>query len=50
MYGTNTITRYNLVNEKKGYSEDGEEIIFFTRKDIWVEVKLSVLMILRSFI
>ena len=29
LYETNTMTKYNMVKEIKGFSEDGEEIILF---------------------
>ena len=49
MYDTNTITKYNVVEETKDFAKDGEEITYFMRKDVWVEAKVSVLLILRYF-
>ena len=46
MYDINTITKYNVVKETKDFARDGEEITYFMRKDVWVEAKISVLLIL----
>ena len=50
LHETNKITKYNLVKETKRFSEEGKEIIYSTKKDVWVEVKISVLVILTCFI
>ena len=50
LHENNKITKYNLVKETKSFSEEGKEIIYSTKKDVWVEVKISVLVILTCFI